>query len=155
MDKTTFTRLVLDAEQTLYRVAKTILRSDADCEDAVQEAILHAYEKLDTLRQEALFQTWLTRILINECYRLCRRARPQLPFDDCAAEISENPSEDAFLWECIQRLPDDLRLPVELYYAEGYTVPEIRKILNIPEGTVKSRLFRARKTLQKSLEIEV
>ena len=154
MDKTTFTRLVLNAERPLYRVARTILRCDADCEDAVQSAILAAYEKLDTLREEAYFQTWLTRILINECYRLCRAARPAVPLEEILEQAACELPPDGGLWEAVQKLPDELRLPVELYYVEGYTVPEIRKLLGIPEGTVKSRLFRARRALRTQLESE-
>lgn len=154
LDKTTFTRLVLNAERPLYRVARTILRCDADCEDAVQSAILAAYEKLDTLREEAYFQTWLTRILINECYRLCRAARPAVPLEEILEQAACELPPEGGLWEAVQKLPDELRLPVELYYVEGYTVPEIRKLLGIPEGTVKSRLFRARRALRTQLESE-
>ena len=97
MDKQTFTDLVLDAEHTLYRVSKTILREDHDCEDAVQEAILKAYQKLDTLREERYFRTWLIRILINECYRIRRTARPVVSFE-AYLESAPAITPDGSLW---------------------------------------------------------
>ena len=154
MDKQTFTDLVLDAEHTLYRVSKTILREDHDCEDAVQEAILKAYQKLDTLREERYFRTWLIRILINECYRIRRTARPVVSFE-AYLESAPAITPDVSLWDAVGQVPEPLRLPVELYYIEGHTVSEIQSILHIPAGTVKSRLSRARKALRTSLESEV
>ena len=73
MDREQFTSAVLAAEPTLYRVAKTMLRSEHDCADAAQQAILRAWEQLDSLRSTRYFKTWLVRILINECSTILRR----------------------------------------------------------------------------------
>ena len=73
MDKEEFTRAVLEYESTLYRVAKSMLGSEADCADAAQNALLRAWEKQHTLRDMAYFKTWLTRILINECRAMLRQ----------------------------------------------------------------------------------
>ena len=102
MDKNEFTRAVLEQERTLYRVAKSMLGDEADCADAAQNAILRAWERLNTLKRPEYFKTWLTRILINEC-RAILRARARL-------------------------------VPLE------------------PEGTVKTRLRRAREILREELE---
>lgn len=154
MERETFTKLVLEAEHTLYRVAKTILREEQDCEDAVQEAILKAYQKLDSLREPQFFRTWLVRILINECYRIRRSARPTVNYEEYLETAPSN-GADTCVWEAIRDLPEPLRLPVELCYVEGYTVAEVQSILHIPAGTVKSRLYRARKVLRTTLESEV
>ena len=77
MNKEEFTQRVLEAESSLYRVAKSILINESDCEDAVQEAILTSYEKLGTLREDKYFKTWLTRILINSCFRAAKRRKKQ------------------------------------------------------------------------------
>ena len=77
-----FVRLVSDAERSLYRVAKSILRNDEDCADAIQSAILNAFDKLDTLKQKKYFTTWLTRILINECYQIIRIRKEQVSYED-------------------------------------------------------------------------
>lgn len=156
MDRNTFTKLVLEAENTLYHVAKTILSSDCDCEDAVQEAILVGYEKLNTLRQPQYFRTWLVRILINECYRIHRANRPVVYLEEYlqTEPCDDTPPPDTDLYHAIRDLPEPLRLPVVLYYIEGYSVREIHEVMGIPGGTVKSRLSRARKALKLSLESE-
>ena len=74
MTREAFTDLILDSEPTLYRVAMSMLRNEKDCEDAVQTAILTAFEKLGTLKQEQYFKTWLVRILINVCNKQLRSA---------------------------------------------------------------------------------
>ena len=78
MTKADFIRRVRGCERRLYRVARTMLPSEADCEDAVQEALLRAWDRLDTLREEAYFETWLMRIVINQCRTFYRR-RPPAP----------------------------------------------------------------------------
>ena len=75
MTKSAFIKEVHDAEAMLYHVAKSILKNDADCCDAVQETLLKAYEKLDTLKKEKFFRTWITRILINECNGIIRKRK--------------------------------------------------------------------------------
>lgn len=72
MTKEKFTALVLESEQTLYRVSMSMLKNESDCEDAVQTAILTAYEKLSDLKHEEFFKTWLVRILINACHKQLR-----------------------------------------------------------------------------------
>lgn len=82
MDREQFTSAVLAAEPTLYRVAKTMLRSEHDCADAAQQAILRAWEQLDSLRSTRYFKTWLVRILINECYKLKKRNSKFVPYEE-------------------------------------------------------------------------
>ena len=69
MTRDEFSKRVLESEQTLYRISMSMLKNETDCEDAVQTAILTAYEKLSTLKEEQYFRTWLVRILINICNR--------------------------------------------------------------------------------------
>lgn len=149
MDKAEFTQRVLQAETTMYRVAKSILMNDCDCEDAVQEAILRGYAKLYTLRQEAYFQTWLIRILIHECYRILRTKTATIEYDtELISVIKEN--QDYFdLYQAIVALPLKVRVVIVLLYIEDYSVADIAKILKIPQGTVKSRLARGRELLKK------
>lgn len=86
MNQQEFTAAVLAAEPTLYRVAKAMVGNEEDCADAAQQAILRAWERLDTLRQPQYFRTWLTRILINECKGILRQRGRQAPYDQAAAE---------------------------------------------------------------------
>ena len=152
MQKDEFVRRVRGCERRLYRVAYTTLRNDADCEDAVQEALLKAWSKIHTLRHAEYFETWLIRILINESRQICRRR------GSADAELTENipmpAQEENSLHEAMMRLPEKQRIAVELHYIEGYSVHETARLLKLPEGTVKWRLKRAREQLKDILEKE-
>ena len=149
MDRTEFIRRVRGCERRLYRVARTLLRSDADCEDAVQEALLRAWAKRDALREEAYFETWLIRILINQCRQLYRRRPP------AEAELTDSvPAREdggTALAEALSALPEKPRIALELHYIEGYSVRECARMLAVPEGTVKWRLSRGRALLRREL----
>ena len=152
MDREQFTSAVLAAEPTLYRVAKTMLRSVHDCADAAQQAILRAWEQLDSLRSTRYFKTWLVRILINECYNICRRRAKEAP-----AELPERaapPGADRELHDALMRLPEEVRTPIVLHYMEGYPIGEIASALRLAQGTVKSRMRRGREMLKKLLSEE-
>lgn len=155
MTKEAFTEGITAMTKTLYRVSCGLLQSEADREDAVQEAILRAWEKLNSLKHEEFFRTWVVRILINECRSIGRQRSRVIPMDDLTVPESEAvPSDEQTreLRRAVMRLPDTLRLPVILHYVEGYDVAEAGRILDIPAGTVKSRLSRARKQLKAELE---
>lgn len=153
MNKDTFIDDVLEVESTLYHVSKSILTHEQDCEDAVQEAILKAYNKLGTLKKEQYFKTWLVRILINECYSLKRKEYSQVPYEEYFESAKANDKENYNeLYSAIQNLPERIRITIVLYYVEGYSVKEIKQILQIPTGTVKSRLAKGRNLLKIKLE---
>ena len=149
MDKVDFIRRVRGCERRLYRVARTLLPSEADCEDAVQEALLRAWARLDTLRNEAYFETWLMRILINQCrafYR--RRSRGEVELTE---DIPGPEAGDSSLLEALMKLPEKPRVALELHYIEGYDVKACARMLGVPEGTVKWRLHQGRKLLKRAL----
>lgn len=151
MDKERFTALVLDSEQTLYRVSMSMLKNEKDCEDAVQSALLTAYQKLPSLRREEYFKTWLVRILINECNDLLRKRGKSA---ECVADVSDQApplTEGVELRLAIGRLPLKIRQVITLYYLNDFSVKEIKTILRIPEGTVKTRLKKGRELLAAEL----
>lgn len=152
MDREEFTRAVLEYESTLYRVAKSMLGSEADCADAAQNALLRAWEKQHTLRDTAYFKTWLTRILINECRAMLRQHARFVPLEEEAAEGEIAPERDSGLYEAVMGLDVKYRVPFVLYYIEGFRTREIASMLKLPEGTVKTRLRRAREILRTELE---
>lgn len=153
LNKDEFVDKVLEVESTLYRVSKSILMHDEDCEDAVQGAILKAYDKLGTLKKEQYFKTWLVRILINECYSLKRKDCSTVPYEEYFELVKADDKEDySELYLAIQKLPERIRITIVLHYVEGYSVEEIKQILKIPSGTVKSRLAKGRKLLKMKLE---
>ena len=84
MDRDSFIAEIEACSGMMYRVAWSILRNNADCEDALQEAALKAWEKRGHLRNEAYFRTWITRILINACYDTQRKRRRVIPLDEVA-----------------------------------------------------------------------
>lgn len=88
MTKEEFSTQILDMKRTLYRVSCGILRSETDREDAVQECICKAWEKKDSLKDAGAFRAWVTRILINECYDICRRNSRIIVLDELPERAS-------------------------------------------------------------------
>ena len=147
-----FVQRVRACERRLYRVARTMLPRECDCEDAVQEALLRAWDRLDTLKQEAYFETWLIRILINQCKSFYRR-RPPAP-TELTEDIPQPEPGETPLLDALSALPRKPRVALELHYIEGYGVKDVAKMLNVPEGTVKWRLSRGRALLKETIERE-
>lgn len=154
MDKQRFGELVIGAELSLYRVAKSILYDDNDCADAIGEAVTRAFEKLHTLKQDEFAKTWLIRILINECYKLKRYSQRVMTVveDEEFEPVLQGKADYSELYEAIGRLSSKNRLVIVLYYLEGYSVREIAKMLRIGESAVKNRMSRARKELKEYLK---
>lgn len=155
MTKQEFTQCVLEAENSMYRVAKSIAVNETDCEDAVQQAILTAYDKLYSLRDEKYFKTWLIRILINECYKIRKTGRSIVSFEEYMADVSAENGVDTELRDAVFSLPQKIRTAIVLHYIEGYSIEESAYILRVPSGTVKSRLYKGRKLLRGMLEDEI
>ena len=131
MTKETLGQLIIGSEETMYRIAKSLLYNDADCADAIQEAIVKAFAKLHTLKDDSYAKTWLIRIVMNE---------------------QETESKDySDLYEAIFHLPEQIKLCVTLYYMEGYSVKEVAALLDTTESAVKNRLAKARGKLKEAL----
>lgn len=146
-----FTVQIMDMKKTLYHIACGILRSEADREDAVQECILKAWEKRDSLKSDAAFKAWVTRILVNECYDICRRSSRLVVMDELPESVAPESTEDRELRDLIMEMDEIYRMPILLFYVEGFSIKEIARILQIPEGTVKSRLHAGRAKLRNVL----
>ena len=146
-----FARQVEALGPTLFRVAFAILRNRIDCEDAAQNAVLKAYRNLDSLKQRRYFKTWLISILKNECFDMLKRRRPTV--DVAEQELSyEMAVPDVDLNRAFVALSPDERLTITLYYYEGYDTREIAQLTDVSEGTVRSRLSRARASLRDLLQ---
>ena len=137
---------------TLFRVAFAILRNRTDCEDAAQNAVLKAYRGLDSLKKRSYFKTWLISILRNECFDMLKRRRPALDVDGQSNLGYEMTVPDVDLNRAFDQLSPEERLTITLYYYEGYDTREIAALTEVSEGTVRSRLSRARKTLRALLQ---
>ena len=154
-NKSAFSILFKEYYNTSYRVSRSILKNDSDIEDALQEAAIKAYKNIIKLKDADLFKSWFIRIVINESYNVLKR-KTHLPLDTLT-NCTSTPNEicnDMDIKNAILNLDDDLRLVTVLYYYEDLSIKSISKLLNIPEGTVKSRLSRARNKLYDILSIE-
>ena len=154
MDKEAFGARVMEMRDTLYRISATLLRREADREDAVSEAIAKALIKLPGLRKPEAFQAWMIRILINECYNTIRRNRREIAVEQ-VPDVYFAPEDSRELYKAFLALEEKYRLPMVLHYVEGYNVDEVARMLRRPEGTIKSQLMRGRKMLREMLDEEV
>ena len=150
-----FARRVTDLTPVMYRMCYMQLRTAADREDAVQEAIFRAWEKRGTLRKEEFFNSWLIRILLNVCHDIQKRQKRVTPVE-CVPEKSGETNDRADeLRAALFELDEKLRVPVVLHYIDGYSVREVARIMDITENAVKLRLMRGRKKLREILMEEV
>ena len=161
-DRSAFGELVARHERRVYGLCLRILGNRQDAEDAAQEAFVAALRRAATFRQAAAFSTWLYRIAVNAATDLARRrARARVvPLDqdlaDRAGPVGRDPGEEVVTAVAVQaaltRVPEEFRVAVVL--CDLYRVPyaEAAQILEVPVGTVKSRVFRGRLALAAELE---
>ncbi len=170
-DEAAIRTLIRAHNRMLFRIARSILASDDEAEDAVQAAYVRAFTSLSTFRGESSIGTWLGRIVLNEALGRARRQRPTLTIDALdalpAAEVIpfplSNPSSDPernmaqqqirhMVERAINELPEAFRLVLVVRLVEGMSVEDTAELLSIRPETVKTRLFRARTLLRNALE---
>jgi len=142
-----------------FRVARGVLKNDADADDVAQEALLRAFRRFDRLRERGKFRAWLVRIsfrLALDRLRAVRRRREReaLWVRENARAGSSAPGEAEFrhhLERALDELPEKQRLVVLLAAMEGHSIEEVATLVGAPAGTVKSRLFLAKKALAEKL----
>lgn len=149
-DKEAFIEAINSCTKQLYKIGKSMRLNDEDIGDAVQETILVAYKKINTLKEPKFFKTWLVRIFINKCNSILNSNKKIVLLDDfkTVGEVCEVSSNEE-LQDAIDQLNEDYKNVIKLYYIMGYSIREISYILEEKEGTVKSRLSRARNELRK------
>jgi len=164
-DPSAFERLVEARVGPMTRTAMAILGREDEARDAVQDTLITAWRELASLRDPVAFDAWLTRILVNRCRRGLRRVgrarvreipADELPFADeprtgdiAGAVVDRRALEHAF-----ERLSTDERTILVLHHLDGRSLASIAAVLRVPEGTAKSRLFTARRALERALERE-
>ncbi|MFA5536038.1 MAG: sigma-70 family RNA polymerase sigma factor [Bacillota bacterium] len=155
MDLNQFAQRVELLKKRLYRTAYLYLNNEASALEAVDETVYKGLKSLRKLRQPEYFDTWLTRILINECKQELRRSARVQPSDSVSLDKSADFNYDTLpLKEAINKLPEELKLVVILRYFAGYTVLETAANLDIPQGTVATRQRRALALLKLELKEE-
>ncbi|HSJ71131.1 MAG TPA: sigma-70 family RNA polymerase sigma factor [Acidimicrobiia bacterium] len=171
-DRATFEQDAMEFAPQLYSAALRMTRNPADAEDVVQETFLKAYRAYDSFEAGTNLKAWLYRILTNTYinkYRKAQRRPNEVELGELqdlylfrrlgeasgATESAEKTALDMFVdddvIEAIESLPESFRLPVIYADVEGFSYKEIAEILDIPIGTVMSRLHRGRKALQRKL----
>lgn len=162
-DTRAFAELVRAHQQFAYYVALRALNNTQDAEDIVQEAFVKVWESLTSFRHDSRFRTWLYRIVMNLCYNQLPRLRKDinaLDQDSIHLELSdtnldmdpvlrlEGKETLTFIQQQIKYLPDQYRIMLLLRYQQGCSYAEISEILDVPLGTVKTGIFRARERLK-------
>lgn len=154
-DKRAFETIIMEVIDSLYRVAYGILQNEEDASDAISNATLKAYEKINTLKNLEFFKTWITRIVINESNNIIRQNKKVVYIDNYAENqrntYINNNEISIDVNRAMNKLDKNLNQIVILYYFEDLGIEEIANILEIPKGTVKSRLSRARQILASQL----
>ena len=159
--KSDFERLAAENERPVYSLCFHMMGSREDAQDCAQETMLRAFRAFDSFRGEASFSTWITRIAMNVCTDALRKRRDAVSLDALREEQGFDPPDAAptayarleekerlrLLREALSLLPSDMREMIVLRDMQGKSYDEIAEILNLPLGTVKSRINRAREKL--------
>lgn len=147
----------------MYNTALRIVQSEADAEDALQEAFLAAFTKIEQYLGDSTFGAWLKRIVVNKCLNVLQARKASfVPLEDAPlAQMEYQGSEDASpLWNvdqvmrAVNALPDGYRVVFSLYLLEGYDHREIAEILGITEGGSKSQFNRAKQKVREILTVQ-
>jgi RNA polymerase sigma-70 factor (ECF subfamily) len=159
-DHEAFEVLATSAGDRLYAVARLILRESHLAEDAVQEALVRAWQQLPSLRDPDRFDAWLYRLVVNACAdqgRQLRRWSNQvrlLPMDHSIGDDTGSVADRDQLERAFTRLKPEQRAVIVLHHHSGFSAAEIARILGIPEGTARSRLHYATSAMRAVLEAD-
>ena len=153
VDQQEYERISIDLLPTLYKIGYIMLRSTPDTQDAIQQALMKAWEKRHTVRAGG-YRSFLTRVVINECHNIQRHRMRVITAELFCLPAGVSPDHHE-LYEAIGNLPENLRLPLILKYLYDRSEKEAAKALGIPVTTFKNRLHRARMTMRKLLDREV
>lgn len=157
-----FSSLIEENKLKMYKVAKSILKNEDDVCDAIQNALMSAYTNLSKLQNNQYFSTWIIRILINKCYDIAKdnQKRNNNVIDiteyntDEGVRSYDTYKSDSIIENVLNQIDEELKTVTVLYYYNDYSVSEISRIIDIPEGTVKSRLSRARSKIYEIVKRE-
>ena len=147
-----FSQNVLKYSKSLFFVAKGVLKNDADAEDAVCNAIMKAYENFGQLKDIKAFKSWITRIVLNEAYMICRKNKNTQSIEEVLQEPSYTVRYYDETWEIVNSLEEEYKTVLILFYYNDFSIKEIAKTLDIATGTVKSRLNRGRQKVKELIK---
>ena len=151
-DGAAFSQLVRESQSCLYAAALAITRNEQDAIDAVQDAVLKGWQKLPGLREHRYFRTWLTRIAINCALNRVKRQPNHLQLLADVPAPGTDYARRMDVRRAIDGLDEKTRVCVMLFYLEDMPIQDVAKAVGILQGTVKSRLHRARTQLREVLK---
>ncbi len=150
-DEEAFFNLMEINKISLYKAGRAILNNDEDVADAIQETVIAAYRNIKSLKNDSYFKTWLTKILINKCKDIISKNKETVILDDYVEEGYVQEFLSKFeIEDMLNDLSKEQKLVVSLYYISQFNTREISEILKEPEGTIKSRISRAKIKLRQS-----
>ena len=154
-NKEAFKRLIEENKKYLFNIAISILSNEEDAGDAIGETIIKAYENIKDLREPKFFKTWITRILINQSKKILISRGKVVSIEEYKEEQANSylDKENIDLKNALKKLSKEHYDVIMLFYYNDLKINEIAEILNIPEGTVKSRLSNAKNRLYQELTI--
>lgn len=154
-DKKAFESIVQKYHNELYYTALGIVRSGWDALDICQDTFLKVFSSLDTLKDTSKFRSWMNRILINKCNDHFRKNKRVTVVEYIENEgfLEEGKEENIDLLRALSSLKDETRVVLTLRYFQDLPIKEIASIVDIPEGTVKSRLSNGLKELRKLMKV--
>ena len=150
-DPDAFDRLMRTQLQKMYRIAISMLQNEEDAADAIQETVLKCWQKIGQVRNDEYFETWLTRILINQCNDILRAGKKIIYVEDMPEIIHEDNYFTNEWKGVLSSLNEKYRVVMELYYVDGFSTKEIAAMLHITNTNVRSRMVRGRKQLEQLL----
>lgn len=159
-NKESFEEIVNRVYKKLYVIAKARLMDEQEAQEAVWDSILTAYNKLWSLRDVNKFNSWITKVVINNCNSVIRKRKIRevaFEYESVAENISLNNEyvdieDNMDFFELLSELSNDERTIVAMYYSEEYTTKEISEVLKINESTVRSKIKRAKEKIKRKYD---
>ena len=154
LDKETFCARTVALQDTLFRTARSILRSDEDAEDAVQEVFLRLYAREESFESSEHLRRWLIRVTVNHCRDVLKSPwrKRWVSLDTLPDQPVFDAPEQGELYQAVMALPEKYRVTLYLFYYEEFSTKEIAELLELRQTAVTTRLSRGRELLKTRLE---
>lgn len=155
--KEELTEVITKYRRDFLGLAYSVTKNRHDAEDALGQAVVISFEKLETIKNKDKTKAWISTVVYNESLRIVREKKntaliENLDIEELAKEDKNMTPDNVFMWQKIFELPESQRTLLFMHYVEDLSIKEIREIIRIPVGTIKSRLHQARKALKTSLK---
>lgn len=149
-----FCKNIKSLENGMYRLSYSILKNEADAQDAVQEAIYKSYKNLDNLKDKRKFKPWIYKIVTNTSFEILKNTKNYLDIEEENIQAEKIDIEtNLTLWETVQNLSQPYRTVITLFYYEDMSIKEISKITGNSTDTIKKQLSRGREKIKEVIKI--